>query len=186
MLKETAPLNPADTALLVIDLQAKLVPACVEPKRLIERTRLLLHLRNELDLPLIVTTQYAKGLGPIVPEVLELMGDTPVHDKTSFGCFGDETIARELNELGRKTLLVAGIETHICVMQTVLGALDQKLGVHLLTDACSARKTADAEVGLNRMQRAGAILSSTEMAIYELLGASDSKAFKAMLPHLRD
>jgi len=137
-------------------------------------------------LPLVLTTQYEKGLGPTVGEVLaEAPGARPV-DKVAFGCFGSEEFRARLATLaGRDQLLVAGIESHICVAQTALGALDQGYDVHLAADAVGARRPGDREVGLRRMERAGAVLSSAEMAIYELLGRSDGAAFKRLLPYLR-
>ena len=107
-------------------------------------------------------------------------------DKVSFGCFGDEGFRSRLKDLvGRDQLLVAGVESHICVAQTVLGALDAGFTVHVAGDAVGSRTDANRQVGLARMEKAGAFLSSAEMAVYELLGRSDSAAFKAMLPHLK-
>ena len=139
-------------------------------------------------LPLVATTQYARGLGPTVPEIAELAGDGEVIDKTCFGCFGSEEFGRALEEraAGRGSLLVMGIETHICVLQTVLGALGRGLTAHVASDAVSARSEHDHERGLERMAAAGAVLSTAEMAVYELLGASDTAAFKALLPLLRE
>ena len=181
-------LVPHHTVLVVVDLQAKLLPAVVGPERLTACARLLLRCAATLGLPVLLTTQYARGLGPTVPEILELAGaDEPI-DKTSFGCFGSEPFLAALARRapGRQSLLVAGIETHICVMQTVLGALDAGFSVHVAKDATSSRSPIDSDVGWNRMERGGAVISSTEMAVYELLGASDTEAFKALLPYLRE
>ena len=112
-------------------------------------------------------------------------GRVPI-DKVTFGCFGDERFLEHLRGLlPRRQLLVAGIESHICVTQTVLGALRQGYDVHVAGDATSSRAESNWRVGLARMERAGALLSSTEMAIYELLRRSDSEAFKKILPFLK-
>ena len=108
-------------------------------------------------------------------------------DKTTFGCLGDEKILRTLQQHvpPSRTLLVAGIETHICVAQTVLGALAAGYQVHVAADATSSRSASNMQVGIERMRSAGAVISSTEMAIYELLGRSDREEFKQMLPYLK-
>ena len=183
---KTGRLDPDQTALVVVDLQGKLLPAIDGEERLLHNSLLLLRLASILDMPVVLTTQYAKGLGSTVPAVLEAAPDVEPLDKLSFGCFGDEDFKRRLAELGREQLLVAGVESHICVTQTVLGAIEAGHRVHVMSDAIGSRVASNHSVGLSRMERAGALLSSAEMAIYELLGRSDGVAFKKMLPHLRD
>lgn len=180
----TETLDPLRTALLVIDLQEKLLPAIASHERVLANSLLLLRLAKVIDLPVVLTTQYKRGLGETVPAVRELAGVEAL-DKTSFGCFGDDAFRARLKSLGRDQLLVAGIESHICVTQTVLGALAQGYHVHVASDAVGSRTEANRQVGLARMERAGALASSAEMALYELLGRSDGAAFKALLPHLR-
>ena len=104
----------------------------------------------------------------------------------SFGCFGSPEFLDRLKGLGGcDQLVVAGIESHICVAQTVLGALERGYTVHVASDAVGSRCEENRAVGIGRMERAGALVSSTEMAIYELLGRSDGSAFKKMLPLLK-
>ena len=174
-------------ALVVIDLQAKLVPAIFESERVIRNAQLLLRLSDILGLPTILTTQNAVGLGGTVPEISTLAQGIEPIDKTSFGCFGEGEFAHQVKKLapGANTLLVAGIESHICVTQTVLGALDAGYLVHVAEDAVSSRTLENWRVGLKRMERAGAVMSSTEMMVYELLGRSGTPEFKAMLPYLK-
>ena len=179
-------LDPARTALVVVDLQEKLLPAIHEWDRVLSNSLLLMRLARTIDLPVVVTTQYRKGLGDVVSDVAALAPPTPPLDKTSFGCFGSPEFRSRLESLGgRDQLLVCGIEAHICVAQTVLGALAEGKVVHVAADAVGSRAPANRDVGLERMRSAGAVLTSAEMAIYELLGRSDGAAFKAMLPHLR-
>lgn len=177
-------LDPARTALLVVDLQERLLPAIASHEGVLANSLLLLRLAREIGLPVVLTTQYRRGLGETVAPVLELAGVEPL-DKTSFGCFGDEAFRAHLESLGRDQLLVAGIEAHICVTQTVLGALGAGHRVHVASDAVGSRTEANRQVGLERMKSAGALVSSAEMALYELLGRSDGAAFKALLPHLK-
>ena len=112
---------------------------------------------------------------------------TPHINKLEFGCFNNEGFCAAAKKLPghRNTMLVCGMESHICVTQTVLGALGKGYQVHLASDAVGSRTEANCRVGLARMERAGALLSSAEMAIYELIGRSDSAAFKQMLPYLK-
>lgn len=180
-------LNPKTSALVIIDPQTKLMPAIFEADLVTRNCVLLLRLGQILSMPTVVTTQYAQGLGPLVPEVsCALPGLTPL-DKTSFGCFGDEHFVARLKEVapGRHTLLVAGVESHVCVTQTVLGAMNAGYDVHVARDATSSRTRENWEAGLHRMDRAGAVISSTEMMIYELLGKSGTPEFKAILPLLK-
>ncbi len=177
-------LSPKSCAFLIIDPQAKLMPAIFEADRVTRNCALLLRLSQILSLPAILTTQYSQGLGPVVSEVACAAPGVTPFDKTSFGCFSDEAFPVHLKEVapGRTTLLVAGVESHVCVAQTVLGALNAGYAVHVARDATSSRTRENWEVGLNRMERAGAVISSAEMMIYELLGKSGTPEFKAILP----
>jgi nicotinamidase-related amidase len=179
-------LRPERTALVVVDLQERLLPAIAGRERVVRNSVLLLRLAEVLSLPAILTTQYERGLGPTVREVADAAGGTAPLDKVSFGCFGSPEFLERLAALGgRDQLLVAGIESHICVAQTVVGALENGYTVHVASDAVGSRSEENRAIGLRRMERAGALVSSTEMAIYELLGRSDAAAFKKMLPLLK-
>ena len=179
-------LDPARTVLVVVDLQEKLLPAIHEAEQVLRNSLLLLRLAHVLELPVILTTQYRKGLGDIVPEITLGAPGVPPLDKVAFGCFGSEEFLARLARLAvRDQLVVAGIESHICVAQTVLGALAEGFTVHVAADAVGSRTPENRAIGLRRMEVAGAVVTSAEMAIYELLGRSDAAAFKAMLPHLR-
>jgi nicotinamidase-related amidase len=183
-------LRPEECALAVIDIQEKLLPPIFEKERLVRNAALLVRLAGILSLPVIVSTQYEKGLGQTVPEISALLTDAKADakpiDKLEFGCFGNGEYCSAIGKLAnRSTLLLCGMESHICVMQTALGALNQGLNVHVAADAVSSRTELNWKLGLNRMQAAGAILSSTEMMIYELLGKSGTSAFKEMLEHLK-
>lgn len=178
-------LQPDHAALVVIDIQEKLVPAIHEKERLLRNSVLLLRLARVLSLPVLVTTQYRKGLGGTLPEVLAEAPGAEELDKTAFSCFGSEAFRARLEALGRRQLLVCGMEAHICVLQTVLAALGDGYQVHVAADAVGSRSASNHDLGLRRMERAGAVVSSTEMAVYELLGRSDGAAFKQMLPYLK-
>ena len=180
------PLDASECALIVIDIQEKLLPPIFEKERLVRNARLLIRLAGILNLPTIASTQYTKGLGDTVPEVKELLPQSAI-DKQMFSCFGSDVFCSLLKRLPgrRNTVLLCGMESHICVMQTALGALREGYVVHVASDAVSSRTEWNWKVGLDRMRAARCVISSTEMMIYELLRSSGSEAFKQMLPHLK-
>lgn len=181
------PLDPEQCALVVIDVQEKLLPPIWEKERMVKNVQLLIRLAGILKIPSLVTTQYAKGLGNTVPDVASMLPETSSIDKMMFSCFGSDVFCSLLKRLPgqRTTLLLCGMETHICVMQTALGALREGYLVHVASDAVSSRAEFNWRVGLDRMRAAGAILSSTEMMIYELLRSSGAPAFRELLPYLK-
>jgi nicotinamidase-related amidase len=179
-------LTPDRAVLLLVDLQERLLPAIEGQEGLLRNVCLLVRLASEMGLPVVLTTQYRKGLGEVTPRVRSLLPDIEALDKTSFGCFQDQGFVSQMAMLsGRDQILLAGVETHICVCQTALGALEKSYSVHLISDAVGARTAANQRIGLARMERAGALVSSAEMATYELLGRADSELFRRMLPHLK-
>jgi nicotinamidase-related amidase len=180
-------LDPDRCALVVIDIQEKLLPPIFQKEQLVRNAQLLIRAAGILKIPALVSTQYAKGLGATVPEVSALLTGTEQIDKTLFSCFGSDAFCSSLKRLPgqRATLLLCGMESHICVTQTALGALREGYLVHVASDAVSSRTEWNWKVGLDRMRSAGAIISSTEMMIYELMRSSSSAAFKELLPHLK-
>ena len=179
-------LEPSQCALLVIDIQEKLLPPIFEKERLLKNVQLLLRLAGLLGLPTIATTQYAKGLGETVAEVKSLLPQAAV-DKQAFSCFGSERFCSQLKGLPglKTTVLLCGMESHICVMQTALAALREGYLVQVASDAVGSRTEWNWKIGLERMRAAGAVISSTEAIIYELLRSSGTDAFKQMLPYLK-
>ena len=174
-------------ALIVIDVQEKLLPPIFQKEQLVCNAKLLIRAAEVLKIPAVVTTQYSKGLGPTVPEIASLLPETDAIDKDRFSCFGSDMFCSLLKRLpgNRNTLLLCGMESHICVMQTALAALREGYIVHVASDAVSSRTEWNWKIGLERMRAAGAVISSTEMMIYELMRSSSSPAFKQMLPHLK-
>jgi nicotinamidase-related amidase len=174
-------------ALLVIDIQERLLPPIFQKEQLVRNAQLLIRAAGVLKIPAIVSTQYAKGLGGTVAEVASLLPETEAIDKNLFSCFGSEVFCTRLKRLPgkRNTLLLCGMESHICVTQTALAALREGYLVHVASDAVSSRTEWNWKIGLERMRAAGAVISSTEMMIYELMRSSGSAGFKEMLPFLK-
>jgi len=181
-------LSQENAALLVIDPQEKLLPKVFQPQRVIDNTVLLIRFAGIVGLPVIVTTQYKKGIGPIVEDIRGELPESPILDKLEFGCFSNPEFQERLAKLdrSRNTLILSGIESHICVAQTALGALENGYHVHVASDAVSSRVEWNWKIGLDRMKGAGAVISSTEMIIFEVLKRSDTAAFKRILPDLKD
>jgi nicotinamidase-related amidase len=181
------PLEAERCALIVVDIQEKLLPPIFQKDQLLKNSQLLIRLAGILKIPALVTTQYAKGLGNTTPEIASLLPGTQPIDKQMFSCFGSDAFCAMLKRLpgNRNTVLLCGMESHICVMQTALGALREGYIVHVASDAVSSRTEWNWKIGLERMRAAGAIISSTEMILYELLRSSGSPAFKELLPHLK-
>jgi nicotinamidase-related amidase len=179
-------LRPEACALAVIDIQDKLLPPIWEKERMVRNSQVLIRMANIMQLPVLVSTQYAKGLGQTIPEIAFLLNSGNVIDKMEFGCFGNGDYCSAVGRMNeRSTLLLCGMETHICVMQTALGALNQGINVHVAADAVSSRTELNWKLGLGRMQAAGAVISSTEMMLYELMGKSGTPTFKEMLKYIK-
>ena len=180
-------LDADQCALIVVDIQEKLLPPIFQKEQLVRNSKLLIRAAGVLKIPAIVSTQYSKGLGKTVPEVASLLPETEAIDKDRFSCFGSDVFCTLLKRLpgNRNTLLLCGMESHICVAQTALAALREGYLVHVASDAVSSRTEWNWKIGLDRMRAAGGVISSTEMMIYELMRASSSPAFKEMLPHLK-
>src|SRR5580704_15246513 len=181
------PLGADHCTLIVVDIQEKLLPPIFENARVLKNSQLLIRLAAVLKIPALVTTQYAKGLGNTTPEIASLLPDAQPIDKQMFSCFGSEAFCSMLKRLpgNRNTVLLCGMESHICVMQTALGALREGYIVHVASDAVSSRTEWNWKIGLDRMRAAGAVISSAEMIVYELLRSSGAPAFKQMLPYLK-
>jgi nicotinamidase-related amidase len=181
------PLQADHCALIVVDIQEKLLPPIFNKETMVRNSQLLIRLAKILSIPVMVTTQYRKGLGAIVPEIASLPADVKTIDKMEFGCFGSDEFRSSLKKLpgNRNTVLLCGMESHICVTQTALGALNDGYLVHVASDAVGSRSEWNWKVGLDRMRDAGAVISSTEMMMYELLRCSGTKEFKELLPFIK-
>ena len=174
-------LNRNDSMLVIIDFQQKLLAAFEDPDKLAKACADMVKFAKILDLPILWTEQYPKGLGPTVDEIAGELADIQPVEKLTFSCFGESRFVESLSHYSAKQLIVCGIETHICVEQTVLDAIACGYDVHVVADACGSRKKNDHEAGLRKMELGGAVLTCMEMALYEMLGRSDTKEFREVL-----
>jgi nicotinamidase-related amidase len=170
---------------IFIDLQKKLLSEIDDSKKIVVNSRALLEVAELLDIPTIVTSQYRKGLGDLEEEIAEKV-QHEVIDKTTFSCTLDRAFMQELEKYPMRSVVVTGVETHICVLQTALDLMAQDRNVAVVTDTVAARKEEDHQRGLNRMEKSGAIMVTKEMLIYELLERSDVPVFKKILPLIKN
>jgi nicotinamidase-related amidase len=172
-------IDRSDCLLVVIDVQEKLMPAISGKERVIANTATLVKFCAICGIPVIFTEQ--KKLGPTVPEVKGLTQGFAAVEKVHFNCFLNGEFRDEVDRLGRKTIVLTGAESHICVAQTAIAALP-RLRVHVIADAVSSRSPDNRAIALERMREAGAVISSTEMFIYEILREAGTEEFRAVLP----
>lgn len=169
-------MSAADTALLVIDVQERLVPHIKDSPRVIWNIRRLIDAARILGVRVVGTEQYPKGLGPTVPLLAERLG--PLPEKLMFSCRECWGLFSELWQQGVRRLLVTGIETHVCVQQTVHDVLAQGWRVYVAADAVGSRYQIDHEMALRRMELAGAVLTTTEAALFEWCVQAGTEQFK--------
>lgn len=179
-------LDPSATFLMVIDLQEPLMRVIHEADRVVANTVTLMEAAKVLGVPMIVTAQNRERLGDLIPEALEQMpAGERVLNKMTFSCMGDEEIASAVAALGRRSALLCGVETHVCVHQTAHDLLALGYEPHVAADAVSSRKQSNWVVALSRMERAGITVTSTEMAIYELMERAGTPQFRSILSLVR-
>jgi nicotinamidase-related amidase len=174
-------LNSAETILLVVDVQEKLARAMPGRDEMVHRTRQLVEGTRVLGVPALFTEQNPRGLGPTLPEIAALVPDFRPVEKTSFSCCGSAGCMQQLRHSGRRDVVVAGIETHVCVYQTVVDLLAEGFRVEVVADACASRTAENRQIGLERCRRAGAAVTSVEILLFELLKAAEGPLFKEIL-----
>jgi nicotinamidase-related amidase len=173
--------------LVIIDIQEKLLPTIHAVNAMMERTRFLIEAAKGLGVPITLTEQYPKGLGPTEATLRSACGpDAPVFAKTSFSCLGDEAIAAHLHARpDRRQLVLVGIEAHVCVLQTAVQAHAEGYEVFVVGDAVSSRAASDCEAARRRLKALGVTMVSAEMVFFEWLERSGTPEFKALAPLLR-
>lgn len=172
-------LNRESTGLLVIDVQERLMPVISNKEEVFSNVNKLLKGAEILGLEAIVTEQYPKGLGSTCAEV-EIPSHAGVIEKICFSCLQSEEVNAQLKLSNRKSLIVCGVEAHICVLKTVLDALAEGYEVHVVADAVGSRANTNKSLALERMRQSGAFICSTEMALFMLLNEAGTEEFKAI------
>ena len=174
-----------DSVLVVVDMQEKLIPKIFDQHTVISNIVTLIKSAKILNIPIIVTEQYPKGLGPTIPEIKDLIIPWQPIEKICFSCFGGNDFSKKLKELKRDKLILCGIESHVCITQTTLDGLKLNYSVFFVKDAISSRTNNNREIGFERMAQAGAIPVSTEMSVFELLKKAGTDKFKKIASMIR-
>ena len=179
MIKQSRLLDRRECLLVLIDAQEKLIPAVREKEMVVQNLVRLVKFAGIIGMPVVLTEQ--EKLGPTLPEILGEVPEARVVEKITFDCFGCQDFLEALAQYSAKTLILAGVEAHICVAQTALTGLDS-YRIQVVGDAVSSRSEMNRDIALKRLSAAGAVVTCAEMAIYELLERAGTEEFKATLP----
>ena len=179
-------LSREGSVLVIFEVQERLLPAVQNSKEVLQNIINLARAAHILGVPIILTEQYPKGLGGTVPELLDVL-DFSVKplEKLSFSGFGSEEFNAELTELAADTLILCGLECHICINQTALEGLSKGFKVQVVADATSSRTEENYRLGLEKIRQAGAVVTTTETALYEMMRVAKTKEFDEVLKVLR-
>lgn len=173
-------LTKDNTALVVIDIQERLMPAMSDRETLEDRATRLVKGMKTFGAPIIVTQQYTKGIGATVSSIAEALGEFEHIEKSAFSAMRIPEFAEKIKELGKENIVICGVEAHICVQQTTLHLLEEGYNVYVAADCISSRSADDKMWGIARMGEAGATITSYESVLYEMLVDSKAPEFKAI------
>ena len=171
--------------LLVIDLQENLLAKIPVADEVLRRSKRLVQFARALEIPILWTEQYPRGLGTTAATLTEQLTGLAPLEKLSFGCFGAAGFPEAVAATGRDQLLIIGVEAHVCVMQTVLVAMERGFQAYVVRDAVASRRRTDYKAGLARMQANGAQIVTAEMAMFEMLRVAGTPRFKKILPLIK-
>lgn len=176
-------IDAAKASLLMIDVQEKLLPAMANAEDVVSRCSIVLRAAKTLDVPVTVSEQYPKGLGRTVHALHEGVGNAPIFEKLNFSCWRDISLRARLiglHDTGRPQVIIAGLESHVCVAQTAIDLAQSGFGVFVVADAVSSRAESSISLALNRMAQCGIEVVNTEMAVFELLGKAGTPEFREL------
>ena len=174
-------LNLDNTVLVIVDLQGKLAHLMYDKESLFENIRKIIKGAQILNIPILLAEQNPDGLGPTVPEVSRVLINPEPISKFSFSCWGSDRFVKEMEALSPENVLIAGIETHVCVYQTSRDLIRAGYAIEVIADAVSSRTNENKIVGLEKIRRTGAGITSVETALFELLGKAAGEEFKEIL-----
>ncbi|TJX15448.1 hydrolase [Tissierella creatinini] len=172
-------LEREDSVLLIIDIQERLVPVMKHKDQVIKNSVILVNAAKEMNFPVIATEQYPKGLGSTVPELLDLIDKENIYAKNSFTAYTDE-VKEALKSLGKKKVIITGMETHVCVFQTARDLINDGYQVYLVKDGVASRTKDNFLNGLDLIKSLGAVITNTETVVFDLLKVSGTPEFKVM------
>jgi nicotinamidase-related amidase len=173
-------LTVENTCLIVIDIQEKLLPVMQESDQVVKNTSVLIQAAKSLNVPVLWCQQVPKALGLTVGELSPFLDGVEPINKSSFSCCGDETFMHKIDQLKLQTVILCGIESHVCVFQTAMDLIQHGLYVHVVADATSSRTSENKDLGISRMAKEGAVITSTEMLLFELLRDANHPKFRQL------
>lgn len=173
-------IDPRQSALLVVDIQERLAPATFDPGRVVAGAGLLMQAAARLDLPVLVSEQYPKGLGPTVEPLRALAPAGAVVEKLHFSCADEPAVMARLDGLGRSQAVIVGMEAHICVLQTALGLAARGWRPVVVADATASRTEASHQAAMARLAAAGVVVATVEMVLFEWLQRAGTPEFKEL------
>ena len=171
-------IRAAESLCVIVDVQQRLFPHMHAGEHLLERLKILIRGLRVLEIPLVVTQQYTRGLGPTIDPLLEVLGEFDPVEKIAFSCCGEKAFIERLGTAGRKRILLAGIESHVCVLQTAVDLAAEGYTPAVVADCVSSRYAADKEIALRRYEAEGAILTTSESILFELTREAGTPVFK--------
>lgn len=178
-------LEKHDVALAIVDVQDKLAAVMNLRDEVVKNSLHLIELARMLTIPVLLTEQYPKGLGQTVEEIRTALPVYHPIEKLTFSCCEDPHFLNAVRGLNKKTIILTGMETHICVLQTCLGLLKEHFNVHVVRDAVCSRTKANWQTGIEFMRHAGAVITSTETALFQVLKVAGTEEFKAVSKRIR-
>ena len=174
-------LTSENTCLVVVDIQEKLLGVMAEPEWVVKNTAVLIQIARHLNIPILWCQQVPRALGPTVGELASLLAGVEPINKSSFSCCGEEAFLAKIDELQARSAIICGIESHVCVFQTARDLIQHGLSVHVVDDATSSRTSDNKDIGVNRMAKEGAVITSTEMLLFELLRDAKHEKFRELV-----
>lgn len=178
-------LGKNDAVLLIVDIQERLASVMGERQMVVDNCLHLIELAKLLKIPIVLTEQYPKGIGPTVPEIRNALPLYGPLEKLTFNCCEGPGFLDTLNSLGRKKIILTGMETHICVLQTCIGLLKEGFNVHIVMDAVCSRAKENWKTGIEFMRDAGAVITCTETVLFQLLKVAGTEEFKVISKRIR-
>lgn len=178
-------LDRDNVALVIIDIQEKLAVVMKEKDKVIRNCLHLIELSRLLNIPIILTEQYPKGLGTTVQEIRNALSEYKPIEKISFSCCDEPSFLNEIKKMNKKTLILTGMETHVCVLQTCIGLLSNGYNVHVVKDAICSRTKDNWETGIEFMRDAGAVITCTETVLFQLLKFAGTQEFKTIAARIK-
>jgi nicotinamidase-related amidase len=177
--------NSEEAALIILDMQERLAAAMKTKRQMVDNCLHLIETAKLFQIPILVTEQYPKGLGPTLPEIREALPDYVPFEKLSFNCTQEIGFLEKVASMGKKKLLLTGMETHICVLQTSLGLMRQGYTVQVIKDAVCSRTKNNFNTGIGFLSQAGSVITCTETVLFQLLQKAGTEVFKTIVKRIK-